>query len=325
MAVQAIEELKPVYLIFGEEELLLDRAVHRLKDRVAEVADLDFNFDVFAGATADADDVVAAANTLPFASDRRLVIVRDVDKMRAADQAVLATYAQNPAPTACVVLTAAKIRKDSKLYKAVKALGGVAEYKAPDRREVPGWVTDLFAARGRTISRDGAEALVRAVGRNLRALQSEADKIITFAGERPKIDRSDVVQVAVKTAPTTVFDLFRAMGARDAWAALGTLDELLISGEEMLGIHAMTVRQIRTLIGARALLDRGVGSGSAHQELGLAPWQAKVAMEQARRFSAAELRDALRGLAEMERRLKSGDGDGRVLYEVWLIGVCGGD
>mgnify|MGYP001794400759 FL=1 len=44
-----LTDLKPVYLIFGSEELLLERAVRRLRDRLAKIADLDFNLETFDG------------------------------------------------------------------------------------------------------------------------------------------------------------------------------------------------------------------------------------------------------------------------------------
>ena len=106
MASSDLSDLKPVYLIYGEQELLLDRAVRRLRDRLSEAADLDFNMETFDGAEVTAQEVVNAANTMPFMSDKRLVVVRDVDKMVADDLARLADYAKDPAPYTCLVLVA---------------------------------------------------------------------------------------------------------------------------------------------------------------------------------------------------------------------------
>jgi len=317
-----IQGLKPVYLIFGEEELLLDRALRRLRDRIAEEADLDFNYEAFEGETADAGAVVAAANTLPFASERRLVVVRSVDRMDAAGQAALAEYAKDPAPTACLVLVAKKMRKDSKLYRAVDALGGVAEYKAPRRNEYTSWVIELFAAKGRRLNADGAAALVRSAGRDLRRLETEADKVIAFAGARTDLSRDDIESVVVGTAPVTIFDFLNALGARDCRGALELLDDLTANGEELMGIHAMTMRQLRTLISARALLDRGGTVADVQRGVGMADWQARNAVEQARRFSTEELSRSLRDAAAMEARMKSGQGEPQVLFEVWLASVC---
>ncbi|MRR11937.1 DNA polymerase III subunit delta [bacterium] len=317
-----LESLKPVYLIFGDEELLLDRALRRLRDRVAEEADLDFNYEAFDGENADPGAVVAAANTLPFASERRLVVVRGVDRMDAAGQAVLAEYAKDPAPTACLVLVARKMRKDSKLYRAVDALGGVAEYKAPRRNEYTTWVMELFAGKGRRLNADGASALVRSVGRDLRRLETEADKVIAFAGERTDLSREDIESVVVGTAPVTVFDFLNALGARDCGGALELLDDLTANGEELMGIHAMTVRHLRSLVSVRALLDRGGSPVDVQRGVGMADWQARAAIEQARRFSPQELSRSLRDAAAMEARMKSGQGEPQVLFEVWLASVC---
>ena len=76
-----LSEYKPVYLIYGDQDLLLERALEQLKRSVGELADLDFNSETFDGENANADEIVAACNTLPFASERRLVVVRNVDKM----------------------------------------------------------------------------------------------------------------------------------------------------------------------------------------------------------------------------------------------------
>lgn len=322
VAQKKIESLKPVYLIFGEEDLLLDRALRRLRDRIAEEADLDFNYEAFDGERANADEVVAAANTLPFASERRLVVVRSVDKMDAAGQAVLAEYAKNPAPTACVVLVAKKLRKDSKLFRAVDALGGAAEYKAPKRTEYTSWVLDLFESKGRRLSVDGANALVRAVGRDLRRLETEADKIIAYAGDRTDLEREDIESVVAGTAPVSVFDFLAALGARQCGTALELLDDLTANGEELMGIHAMTLRHLRTLISVRSFLDRGAGQGEIMRGVGMADWQARNAIEQARRFTTSELSRSLRDAAAMEAKMKSGQGEPQVLFEVWLASVC---
>ena len=54
MASADLSDLKLVYLIYGSEELLLERAEKRLRDRLAAVADLDFNMETFDGDSASA-------------------------------------------------------------------------------------------------------------------------------------------------------------------------------------------------------------------------------------------------------------------------------
>ncbi len=289
---------------------------------LAAEGDADFDFDTFAGESAHADDVIAAANTLPFMASRRLVIVRDADKMSADELGVLAAYAADPSPTACLVLAATSIAKNMKIYKAVDALGGVSEYAAPKKSELPGWVVALFKTKGRSLDRDGAEALVGAVGKDLRRLESEADKIIAFAGDKLALGREDVEAVVTETAPTTVFEFLDALGARDAAAALERLDGLLDGGEALLGVHAMTLRHLRLLLGAVSLRERGVGAGEAARSLKMADWQYRNVARQAERFRAEELTLALRAAAEAEGKMKTSQGDPRLVFERFIVGVC---
>lgn len=321
MAKNDLGDLKPVYLIFGEEELLLERAVRRLRERLSEVADLDFNFDVFDGENADVDDVLAAANTLPFMSDKRLVVVRAADKLSSAALAALSDYAANPSDQTVLVLVARKIAKNTKLYKNIEKNGQAFEWVKPKRSEYPREVVRMFADRGRQVTVDAAEVLVRAVGRDLRRLESEVGKVIAYAGDKPSLTRDDMEMVVAFVAPLSVFDLTDAIGGRDCRGALRLLALLIGQGESVHGLLAMTTRHVRSLLAARALLDRGQ-RGALGRELGMPDWQAKKVAQQAQRFTTAELVDALRGLADAEYQMKTSRADARLVLERWMVSLC---
>jgi DNA polymerase-3 subunit delta len=318
-----LSDLKPVYLIFGDEDLLLEQAVRRLRKRLQAVADLDFNMETFDGENADVGEVVAAANTLPFMSDRRLVIVRNADKLPSSALAELAEYAANPAQTTCLVLVARKIARNTKLFKAVDALKGTFEYRAPRRHEYPGKVAEFFKARGRTVTPDGAELLVASVGRDLRRLSIEVDNIVSWSEGTGPLTAQDVADVISQTAPVSVFDFTDAVGGRDAGSALRLLATLLVQGESPQGVHAMAVRHARQLLSARALLDRGGNSGAIAREMGMPEWLAGRIVNQAKRFTTSELVDALRGAADAEWRMKTSQADARLVLERWVLEVCG--
>jgi len=322
--VSSLGDLKPVYLIHGTEELLLEQAVERLRSRLAEAGALEFNFHVFDGDSATGDSIVCEANTLPFAAERRLVIVRNTDHMSREHLDALATYAADPAPFTVLVLVAEKMARNTKLYKAVDALGGVAEYKAPRKSEYPDAVRRLFADRGRTIDREGAELLVRAVGFDLRRISVEMDKVVAYAGDRVELTRADVEQVVSVTAATSVFDFTGSLGDRDCARALRLLNDLVEDGESVYGIHAMALRYVRDLLSARALLNRGEGSvAEIARALSRPDWQVKALPRQAQNFSAEDLVGFLRLAAETEAKMKTSR-DERLAFECWVVRVCGG-
>lgn len=319
MAAADLADLKPIYLIYGSEQLLLERAEKRLRDRLAAVADLDFNMETFDGDSAPATDVINAANTLPFMSDRRLVVVHDVDRMDAAGLEALALYAKDPAPYTCLVLIAEKVAKNSKLYRAVSATGVAYEYTAPKRSEYAGEVTKLVRERGKRIGASAAQRLVEAVGRDLRRLDAETAKLVSYVGDAEEITSADVAAVATESAAASIFELNDAVGERDVARALRISVRLLGGGETALGLTAMLARHVRALIGARALADRGMGPDAMAPELGMAPWQARNVARQAACWHPAELAAALRGLAAVEEEMKTSPTNAGLVLERWIV------
>jgi DNA polymerase-3 subunit delta len=318
-----LSDLKPVYLIYGSEELLLERALERLKERIAAVADPEFNVETFAGESATSDEIINAANTLPFMSDRRLVIVRDVEKLQAASLDAMVAYAKDPAPSTCLVLVAGKIAKNSKLYRAAAASGSVYEYQAPKRSEYGAEVVRLFRDRGKRIDPRAAQALVEVTGRDLRRLDTEAQKLVTYAGERDTVLLDDVHAVASAGASASVFELADAVGARDSAGAIRQLRRLLADGESGVLLQASLVRHVRALVSARALLDRGVSSPQAMApQLGMPPWRAGNAARQAARFTPAELAEAICGLADSEEQMKTSPAEAGLVLERWIVRTC---
>jgi DNA polymerase-3 subunit delta len=318
----SLADLKLVYLIYGTEDLRLSQALARLTKRVGEAADLDFNSDSFEGESANADNVVAACNTLPFLSERRLVIVKNVDRMAKSGQDTLAAYAADPSPSTVLVLTATKLAKNTRLYKAVDKRGGAAEYAAPKKHEYPREVVRIFADRNKKITLDAAELLVTAVGYDLRRLTAEADKAVAFVGSRPDVTRADIEQVASTTATASVFEFTDAIANRDTAGALRLLADLLGGGESIFGIHALSLRTLRDLIVARSQIDGGRGSlGEIAKAIGRPDWQLKNLPRQARGYTSAELVDALRAAAETEAQMKTSR-DARLVFERWIVKIC---
>ncbi len=321
---QDLSDLKQVYLIHGSQELLLEQALTRLKSRLAKVADLDFNLQTFRGDSARADEIIAACNTMPFMSERRLVVVRDLDRLQKPDLDALAEYARNPSETTSLVLVAEKVDKRTSLYSVIEKQGGVAEYRPPRKSEYPTAVIQMFSARGRSVGRDAAESLVAAVGYDLARLSIEVDKVVSFAGDSRTLSRDDVEQVMSSTASMSVFEFLDAVGSRDPRTTLRHVSELLNQGETETYIHAMTVRRLRDLIAAASLAARGQGgAASLAAALHRPEWQVRDLPRQAGRFAPPELTKALRHAAQAEAEMKTSRGESRLVLERWLLSICG--
>jgi len=77
-------QFRPVYLLYGEESFLFDEIVGSARRKLAPPGLEDFNLNRFDGAVADGRDIAAAAQTLPFMAERRLVLVTEARFFRPA-------------------------------------------------------------------------------------------------------------------------------------------------------------------------------------------------------------------------------------------------
>jgi len=196
------------------------------------------------------------------------------------------------------------------------------ERAAPKASEFPREVQALFARKGRSVTLEGAELMVNAVGKDLRRLSVEVEKAVAFTGERTELTAEDIAQVVSTAATTSVFELGTALADRDGARALAVLDRLLGDGESVYGLEALALRQLRDLISARALIDRGDGSVSEiARALGRPDWQVRNLPRQAKGFTSEELVDLLRAAAAAEAEMKTSR-DARLVFERWIVKFC---
>lgn len=84
---------------------------------------MSFNSETFSGLTCTGEEVITAANTLPFASEVRLVLVNDVDKLKKADSELLIAYLKEPCETTVLALEGQKVAKIPDYIRLFQRLG----------------------------------------------------------------------------------------------------------------------------------------------------------------------------------------------------------
>ena len=197
--------LIPAYLIVGEDALKRSTVLRRLRERLAQYGDLSFNSDTFDGETALGADIVSACNTMPFASEKRLVYVRDADKLKKADSEELVAYLDSPSDQTVLALEAEKLAKNTRLYKAVAAVGksAVIECIPLKKKELPHTVRSMAVSHGTTFTEGAANALVELVGENTVHLDSEIAKIALAHRGNDPVSEHEVRSLVSRTNEAT--------------------------------------------------------------------------------------------------------------------------
>lgn len=319
-------ELLPVYLAVGDDRLMRDTVVDRIKARVAELGDLDFNSETIDGGSATGTQIVDAANTFPFASEKRLVIVNDVEKLSKADQDIVVEYLQAPTRSTVLMLLANKLPSNTKLHGAVKAVDPKAVINAEQKKkasDVRDRVIAIAASKGLTLSSSDASHLIERSGKSTVRLSAELQKIASFVGQRTVITREDIDQIVVPTREIAPWELTDAVSARDLATVVELTGTMLDDGRTPIELLSTVIRRIRDLITIRALLDRDENSSAIAAALGQPEWKVRSLIGWTRGWEAAELRDSLVTASQADADMKSG-ADPVVTLELWLFATVAG-
>ena len=306
--IEKIEELNSVYYIYGDEELLVEQALSRLRKLFASEADADFNLEIINAAEAGAEHIVDAAETMPLMATRRLVIVVGADRLSRKDQEVVSRYLEKPNPATTLVLVAnvpaagsprdantIKKVESSALYKKAISLGGESlKFTLGARgrqKKIEDWVTDEFARRGKRIDLQARDMLVARVGRELRDIEDAVERICLYAADIEMIGCDEVVKVVVPAAEQGVFELIDAVADRRRDISLYLLNRLIMQGESPQRIFSLLLRQFRLIAKCKSL-SHDYEYGQIASVLGIPPFLVGKCLKQSSRFSPERLRSA---------------------------------
>ncbi len=315
---------EPVVCVLGEEPYLVRQALAELERAALEGGDPGLNREVFTAPEAEPGAVVSAAQTLPFLGGRRLVVVRDAHRWPASAWDPILAYLERPNPSTCLVLVAQSVDRRTRAGKALLAKTRVIRCDKPRDAEVPRWAERMAREAGLRLDPRLTAALALRVGPDLEQLHQEIDKLRAFAGEDGRVTLEDLERLVGDNREATVFALCDALGTRDLAGAMAALRSLLGIGEPPVRLLYMIVRHFRHLWMARDLLDRGgrVDRKAAAAALGVHPFVAAKALDQARGWEEEALRDAFARFLRADLGLKSGGGT--EVLEALVLALCGG-
>ena len=293
-------------LLHGPEPFLLDDAVARLTRALFPgQTELSLAREILDARAAGAEAIVQAALTLPWLGDRRLVVARGADGLTAKSGETLTAYAKAPNPSTVLVLVADSLLDGS--HWLLRALPAAAVVPAPALagRALATWLR--AHAVGYELREDAATLLVELSGDDLTRLVGEVEKAALAGGpENRRVTVAEIRAVVGEHRLRHVFDLTRALSARDTAAALALLESLLNAGEEPLAVLGMLAREARATWQAADALRAGRAPEEIARSLRRPPAAATALLERARSVSVAAAARQLARCWEVERRLKLG-------------------
>lgn len=320
--------IAPLLYIWGDDELLAERLVTRFAAKLgAELGSPLERWDLRVeptSAAADAAQLYERLATPAMFGGGTLAVVTNpaalVKRNDIRDRVVETIGLMAPGHGVTFVEAArsnAKGPRVRRLADPLKAAGGtIASAMAPRPTALAAWITDEARDRHLPLATGAARELAERLGARVtegdvdrrylsRVASGELDKLqLRHAIDEGPVTAEDVRALVAETTPASVWALSDAVGERRAAAATATLDRLLEATPEPV-ILAVLHRRIVELLEIGDRMSGGLNLPEASRAMGItSEFRAKTLAGQARKWTVAELTDALAGLVTLDAAVK---------------------
>ena len=312
-------QINLLYLMEGIEEYIKQSALEQLRKALLPSGLEALNETVLENPSLQV--LRAAAETLPFMAERRLVLVKECALLRPSrkseeneeapeedDQTkAFCDYLANVPSTTCIVFhEKGKADARRKLYGAIKKHGAIVLFDTLDNEELNRWIIKTMRSLGKEISPAAASNLAFTVGKDAALLRGEMEKLAAHTGERTQVTAEDIQAVATRSLEASVFDMVDALVEGKTPRAFSLFENMLRTGGSRFGILAMILRQYRILFHYKSLKENGASPADIKSRLGIPPFAVDRAARQASAYTLDQLEAAMGFCVDTEYSVKSG-------------------
>lgn len=290
------------HLLTGDDESILRTAVSDLVHELVGDADRSMMVDEFDGDEYELRLVVDAAQTMPFLTDKRVIVAREVSRFNADDLVPLLGYLDNPLDSSDLVLVAGGTgRLSKKLSDAVKKSGTI--HNTSPGRDKRAWLAEQVAAAGLKMDGGATAQLATWLGEDAGRLDGILSTLMSTYGTGEKLSFAQVEPFIGEAGGVPPWDLTDAIMGGDTTKALSLLGRMVHAG----GRHPLQVMSIlHNHYAGIAKLD-GAGARNEDQAAaatGLKGFPAKKALQNYNKLGGANTKRAVNWIAQADLDLR---------------------
>ncbi len=307
-----------LYVFEGEDDALLTSCLSALKESI-ETQDMPGSMTTDIDEVEDCRSVFDELHTQPFIgmSGKRLVIIRQGKKFISDHKEPLQKYLDNPAPSGILALCCDSLDKRYKAAKTLSQKGIIVDCSKIRWKEAKSWISKQAAQEGKKISGRALSMLLEAVGPDITTLRAELDKLVLYVGDKELITEDHVAELVPQSRSRSIFDLSNAITRGNVEEALQLGENLLLEGENPVGIVSFLAHRMRKLWQIRRLVEEGKQPNEISRKVGMPRWAAKKATRAVRSLPEQWFARRIGLLARADVELKSTSVQSRE-EDVWL-------
>lgn len=291
-----------LYLLYGEEDYLV-RYYKKALMKAILGDNPGMNLVTFEGDGIEIKELVRSANTLPFFSPYRVILIENSNLFTTKNE--LSEELKTLPPSTILIFAESKVDRKMKLFKALKDKGLIIEFQRETPDKLAKWAMAFCSNSQVSLSKIDADYLILRVGNHMDLLYLEMEKLISYAYEKKEITKDDIDFICPETIEDKTFKLIDSIGKKDRQSALNYYYDLVDLREPMLRVLFLITKNFRILLTAKKLQKEGNPYELAGL-LGLHPYVAKNYLMMAEKFSLTFLTSAFDYSLSIDKDIKTG-------------------
>lgn len=286
-------KVENVYFFSGNDGYLKQTAYKLIKKATINSDFSDFNEIYFDNENWNVEKFIEAVNGLPFASEYKLIHVKNLEKISEKDKQEIQNCIDNIQPTTCLVI---------ELNANLKNLHGgeIIDCSNLDNATLVRYINNEVIKNGKKIEPAAINLIIDYCSQNMTKIVSEIPKLVAFCGDEP-INSDMVKSLVLPDEEFQIFELTEALGNKNKDKSIKLLQYMLEKKESAL--LSLVTNHFRR-VAFCSLSD--YSNEELAEMFDVKPFAILKARNQSKYFSKVQLKNILSLLEEVDFMIKSG-------------------
>ena len=308
------EDIKNIYLFYGDEDYLIRLYISQIKNAVITnpaLADLNYSvYDSF-----DKNVFEDAVNTLPAFADKKLIVFDETGVFKSPnkfDKEYLEEFIPELPEHVTIIFRESSI--DSRLKKltgAVEKQGAIVKFDYMSEQQLKSWINVMTSKQKKRISIPNMEYLISCTGSSMSVIENEVKKLCSFA-KNEIISKQDIDEIVTKSLENRVFQLSDSIMSKNTDKAFRIINELRLLKEEPIKTTALIATNLCNIYKVKTSDPQN----RTPQKLGMHPYAIKLNSQlSVKKETVAQL---ISMLSDTDEKMKSSPLDSWTLLEHFI-------
>lgn len=317
-----------LHLMYGTNIIRIEDEVKKIAKSYAGELD-DFNFTRMNLKETPIEAVIEEAQTLPFLTDRKVLVVEDAFIFTAAKSTgsvnqnidLLIDYLSKKNDDTMILFKVftEKLDNRKKVTKVLKEKGKVTEINDMTERELSLYVDSVLNQENIEIHTDALELLLERTSYKYENVHNELTKLLLYTDR--DITYQDVEAVVSISLEQNVFLLTEYILKNEKDRAVKLGRELILQKEEPMKLLHLIIGQFRLFYQVKILNQQGYQEDNIAKSLKVHPYRVKLALRHVRKFPVESLLEKMLLCRDIDYKFKSSYLDRNTLFELFILEI----